>query len=56
MKMYFVVCKNGKNHYTNDDGQPELGTMMPLLLIELDKEYPSCSPHKIITKENGDKK
>ena len=47
MKLYFVVCKNGKNHYTNDDGQPEPGTMMPLLLADLDEHYPSCSPHKL---------
>ena len=24
-----------------------------LLLVELDKHHPSCSPHKVITKENG---
>jgi hypothetical protein len=46
-KLYFVVCKNGKHHYSNDNGQPVVGELMPLLLADLDKNYPECSPHSI---------
>ena len=39
-KLFFVVCKDGKNHYSNDNGQPVIGSLMALLLADLDKQYP----------------
>ena len=50
-KLFFVVCKDGKNHYSNDNGQPVIGSLMALLLADLDKQYPDCSPHKTVLKE-----
>lgn len=50
-KLYFVVCKDGKHHYANDNGQPQVGDLMPLLLVELDKHYPECSPHRVVEKK-----